>query len=213
MALSKVDYNSLNVTAAASKALKWNSDADGFETGDLGGSLVLLATETASSSATLSFTSNIDSTYKEYQFHFIDIHSANDGVDFTFQADTGTNTSYNQTMTTTLFQAAHDEADSSAAVGYQASIDQAQGTAFQRLGKIGNDNDQCCVGTLYLYDPSSSTFVKHFLSNVQNYHNENYSTQEFVAGYFNTTTAITRVQFKMSSGNIDSGVIKLYGIS
>ena len=101
----------------------------------------------------------------------------------------------------------------SAAVGYQTAIDQAQGTAFQRLGKIGNDNDQCCVGTLHLYDPSSTTFVKHFLSNVQNYHNENYSTQEFVAGYFNTTTAITRVQFKMSSGNIDSGVIKLYGIS
>ena len=128
-----------------------------------GGAMTLLATETASSSATLSFTSGIDSTYKEYQFHFIDIHSANDGVDFTFQADTGTNTSYNQTMTTTLFQAAHDEADSSAAIGYQASIDQAQGTAFQRLGKIGNDNDQCCVGTLYLYDPSSSTFVKNFL--------------------------------------------------
>ena len=82
-----------------------------------GGAMTLLATETASSSATLSFTSGIDSTYKEYQFHFIDIHSANDGVDFTFQADTGTNTSYNQTMTTTLFQAAHDEADSSAAIG------------------------------------------------------------------------------------------------
>ena len=176
-------------------------------------SMILLATETASSSATISFTSNIDDTYKEYQFHFIDIHSANDGVDFTFQADTGTNTSYNQTMTTTLFQAAHDEADSSAAIGYQASIAQAQGAAVQRLGKIGNDNDQCCVGTLYLYDPSSSTFVKNFLSNVQNYHNENYSTQEFVAGYFNTTPALTRVQFKMSSGNIDAGVIKMYGVS
>ena len=129
-----------------------------------------------------------------------------------FQTDTGTNTSYNQTMTTTLFQAAHDEADSSAAVGYQASIDQAQGTAFQRLGKIGNDNDQCCVGTLHLYDPSSTTFVKHFLSNVQNYHNENYSTQEFVAGYFNTTTALTRVQFKFASGNMDTGTIKMYGV-
>ena len=179
--------------------------------------MVLIKTLTASSSATISFVNGtsdvvLDSTYKEYQFHFIDIHSANDGVDFTFQADTGTNTSYNQTITSTLFQAAHDEASTSAAVGYQAGIDQAQGTAFQRLGKIGNDNDQCCVGILHLYDPSSSTFIKHFLSNVQNYHNENYSTQELVAGYFNTTTALTRVQFKMSGGNIDAGTIKLYGI-
>ena len=176
------------------------------------GAITLLETQTASSSATLSFTSNIDSTYKEYIFKFIDIHPATDAVDLTFQADTGTNTSYNQSMTTTLFQAAHDEADSSAAVGYQAGIDQV-GTAFQRIGKVGNGNDESCAGYLHIFEPSSSTFIKHFLSNVQNYHNENYSTQEFTAGYFNTATALTRVQFKMSSGNIDAGVIKLYGIS
>ena len=103
MALSKVDYNSLNVTAAASKALKWNSSADGFETGDLVGSLNLLETQTASSSSTISFTSSIDSTYKEYIFKFYDIHPSNDGEEFTFQADTGTNTSYNQTITSTYF--------------------------------------------------------------------------------------------------------------
>ena len=80
MALSKVDYNSLNVTAAASKALKWNSAADGFETGDVAGALVILETQTASSSATLSFTDNIDSTYKEYIFVGTDIHPAEDGV-------------------------------------------------------------------------------------------------------------------------------------
>jgi hypothetical protein len=177
-----------------------------------GGAMNLLETQTASSSSTISFTSNIDDTYDEYVFKFYDIHPATDAVDLTFQADTGTNTNYNQSMTTTLFQAAHDEADSSAAVGYQAGIDQA-GTAFQRIGKVGNGNDECCVGILHLFAPSSSVFVKHFFSNVQNYHNENYSTQEFTAGYFNTTTALTRVQFKMSSGNIDAGVIKLYGIS
>ena len=111
MALSKVDYNSINVTAAASKALKWNSTPNGFETGDVGGNLVLLATTTASSSATIDFTSSIDSTYKEYQFHCTDIHPATDGESFGFQVDTGTNTSYNQTITSTFFRAILSEAD------------------------------------------------------------------------------------------------------
>ena len=97
MALSKVDFNNINVTPAASKALKWNSSANGFETGDLGGNMVLLSTTTASSSATVDFTSDIDSTYKEYIFKFIDIHPATNGAELQFQTDTGTNTSYNQT--------------------------------------------------------------------------------------------------------------------
>ena len=213
MALSKVDYNSLNVTAAASKALKWNSSADGFETGDLVGSLNLLETQTASADGTIDFTSNIDSTYKEYVFKFISIHPATDGEELTFQADTGTNTSYNQTMTTTYFQAQHDEADTATGVSYQTGVDQAQGTAFQRIGKMGNGNDECLSGTLTIYDPSNTTFVKHFISTIQNYHNADYSTQDFAAGYINTTTAITRFQFKMSSGNIDAGTFKLYGIT
>ena len=176
-------------------------------------SMILLATETASSSATISFTSNIDDTYSEYIFKFIDIHPATDGAVFSFQADTGTNTSYNQTTTTTYFQANHNEGDTATNLGYETSLDQAQGTAFQRIGKVGNGNDESCVGYLHLFNPSSTTFVKHFISNVQNYHNADYSTQDFVAGYFNTTTAITRVQFKMDSGNIDAGTIKMYGVA
>jgi len=176
------------------------------------GSLVLLATETASSDGNLSFTSNIDDTYKEYIFKFYDIHPATDGAVFSFQVDTGTNTSYNIACTSTLSQAAHDEGDTSAAWGYQTGIDQHQGTAFQRIGKMGNGNDECSAGTLHLYDPSNTTFVKHFIANVQSYHNEDYTTQEFTAGYFNTTTALTRVQFKMDSGNIDAGTIKMFGV-
>ena len=176
-------------------------------------SMILLATETASSSATISFTSNIDDTYSEYIFKFIDIHPATDGAVFSFQADTGTNTSYNQTTTTTYFQANHNEGDTATNLGYETSLDQAQGTAFQRIGKVGNGNDESCAGYLHLFNPSSTTFVKHFISNVQNYHNADYSTQDFVAGYFNTTTAITRVQFKMDSGNIDAGTIKMYGVA
>ena len=216
MALSKVNYNSLNVTAAASKALKWNSTPNGFETGDVGGSLVLLNTETASSSATISFTSGIDSTYKEYVFKFYDIHPATNAVDFLFQADTGTNTSYNQTITSTHFVSAHEEADGDATVTYRTAGDLAQSTSFQQLNEyntIGNDNDQSLAGTLTIYDPSNSTFVKHFIATTDVSEQNDYQVNSFVAGYFNTTTALTRFQFKMSSGNIDAGVIKMYGVS
>ena len=179
-----------------------------------GGAMTLLETQTASSSATLSFTSNIDDTYDEYVFKFYNMHPATDDVHFQFQADTGTNTSYNQTMTTTTFNAIHFEDDSSASLQYSTNLDQAQGTSFQVLSTgMGNDNDQDVCGELKVFSPSSSTFVKHFIYNGNNNEYRNGSYNQFVAGYVNTTTALTRFQFKFSSGNIDSGVIKLYGIS
>ena len=177
------------------------------------GNLTLLTTATASSSATLDFTSSINSTYNSYLFKFIDIHPANDDVHFQFQADTGTNTSYNQTMTTTTFDAYHDEADSSTNLNYSTPLDQAQGTSFQILSTgMGNDNDQNVSGELKIFNPSSDTFVKHFIYNGNNNEYRNASYNQFVAGYFNTTTALTRVQFKISSGNIDAGTIKMYGV-
>ena len=212
MALSKVNFNSMNVTPSASKAVKFNSSNNGLETGDIGGSLVLLSTQTASSSATLSFTSGIDSTYKEYQFHFIDIHPASNNVKlhFNMSADSGSN--YNVTKTTTFFRADHDEADSATALGYNTSNDLAQSTNFQGLGDIGNDNDQTLSGTLHLFNPSSTTFVKHFISTTNACDHADESRNYFVAGYGNTTSAIDAVQFKMSSGNTDSGTIKMYGV-
>ena len=177
------------------------------------GSLVLLETQTASSDSTMSFTSGIDSTYDEYIFKFIDIHPGTDVRNFTFQVDTGTNTSYNQTMTTTQFNAQADEAGTSAALGYNNSGDQAQGSSFQSImERCGNDNDSCVVGSLHLFNPSSTTFVKHFMVNCQAEQTAE-SRNFFTAGYVNTTTALTRVQFKMDSGNIDSGTIKLYGVA
>jgi len=179
------------------------------------GNLVLLATETASSSATISFTSGIDSTYKEYIFKFYDIHPATDDTRLTFQSDTGTNTSYNQTITSTCFQAKHSEADDDSGLAYQAGNDQAQGTAFQRItDSIGNANDASAVGSLHIFDPSSSTFVKHFISRTQHMVGSSGvgSKDLYYAGYFNTTTALTRFQFKMASGDIDAGTIKLYGV-
>ena len=179
------------------------------------GNLTLLTTATASSSATLDFTSSIDSTYDSYMFKFIDIHPATDDTRLTFQSDTGTNTNYNQTITSTCFQAKHSEADDDSGLAYQAGNDQAQGTAFQRItDSIGNANDASAVGSLHIFNPSSSTFVKHFICRTQHMVGASGvgSKDLYYAGYFNTTTAITRVQFKMASGNIDAGVIKMYGV-
>ena len=178
-----------------------------------GGAMTLLETQTASGSSTISFTSNIDSTYKEYVFKFYDINPATDSAKFSFQADTGTNTSYNQTITSTFFYSYHDEADSDTTLEYNASYDLAQSTSFHNLSNLlGNGSDESLAGTLTIYDPSNSTFVKHFISRCAMYQSGNYTFDIFTAGYFNTTTALTRFQFKMHSGNFD-GVIKLYGIS
>tara|TARA_R100000353_G_scaffold114346_1_gene81846 strand:- start:603 stop:1214 length:612 start_codon:yes stop_codon:yes gene_type:complete len=176
------------------------------------GKMTLLQTQTASSSSSIDFTSNIDSTYPIYIFKFINIHPANNGQRFTFQADTGTNTNYNQTMTTTHFQAEHSEGGT-ADFRYRTDYDQAQGTSFQAITQqVGNDNDECFSGSLTLFEPSSSVFVKHFMSRNQEYESSNYSQDVYTAGYINTTTAITRIRFKFESGNIDAGTIKLYGI-
>jgi len=178
------------------------------------GAMTLLSTQTASSSSTISFTSGIDNTYNEYVFKFYDVHPATDDQAFAFQVDTGTNTSYNQTITSTFFNAQHDESDSNTYLMYRTSGDQAQGSSFQRLTEgSGNDSDQSCTGTLHLFNPSDTTFVKHFIAQTHNAHSGNYAMNNFIAGYVNTTTALTRVRFKFESGNIDSGVIKLYGIS
>ena len=201
MALNFANNNSLSAITATPSGLS-------------GGSMNLISTQTASSSSTISFTSGIDDTYDEYVFKFYDIHPATDNTFLTFQADTGTNTNYNQTITSTFFKALHNESGSTSALSYDTASDLAQSTSFQYLSRnVGNDNDQSISGTLQVFSPSSSTFVKHFISRTNVYTNDDYSIDSAIAGYFNTTTALTRFQFKMASGNIDSGVIKLYGIS
>ena len=178
-----------------------------------GGSMVFISKQTASSSSTISFTSGIDSTYKEYLFTFKNIHPSGDGSDgvFKFQGDTGTNTNYNQTITSTYFIAYQNEGGSETSLGYSAGGDQAQGTAFQYIGSGDNQSDSGISGYLHLFNPSSTTFVKHFIGRTIN-DPSSYAQGEYFAGYFNTTTALTRFQFKMASGNIDAGDICLYGI-
>ena len=178
-----------------------------------GGSMTLISTQTASSSSTIEFTSGIDSTYKEYVFKCINVHPATNNVEFQVNFRDGSS-AYDATKTTTTFRAFQDESGSTTSLGYDTATDLAQSTSFQAIGNaVGNGNDESYSGELRLFDPSSTTFVKHFISTGNLYHPSDFTVNEFVAGYCNVTAAIDGVQFKMSSGNIDSGVIKLYGIS
>jgi hypothetical protein len=179
-----------------------------------GGSMNLISTQTASGSSTISFTSGIDSTYDEYVFKFYNIHpSGLNRFQFNGSIDAGSN--YNVVKTTTIFVAHHAEGGSDAALIYQSGDDLAQSTAFQDLMAYGNqdaDNDHSLNGTLQLFSPSSTTFVKHFIATTQGNIDTNYSVNSFVAGYFNNTNDVDAIRFQMNSGTFD-GVIKLYGVS
>jgi hypothetical protein len=179
------------------------------------GSMNLITTNTISSGvSSSSFTSNIDSTYDTYLFKFINMHPATDDQKFTFNLSIDGGSNYNVTKTTTAFRAYHTEDDSATSLSYRTGDDLAQSTSYQGLtGSVGNDNDQSCSGELFLFSPSNTTFVKHFITNVQNALGGNSSRQDFIAGYANTTSAINAIDFKFASGNIDSGVIKMYGLS
>ncbi len=178
-----------------------------------GSAMNLISTQTASSSSTISFTSGIDDSYDEYVFKFYNIHPATNNTEFQFNMSTDSGSNYNVTKTTTTFNAHHNESDSATNLLYDTNADIAQGTGFQLLaGACGGDNDQCINGTLHLFSPSSTTFVKHFISRVAGFHESDYAFDFFTAGYGNTTSAIDAVQFKFDSGTFD-GVIKLYGIS
>ena len=179
-----------------------------------GSSLVLLQTQTASSSATISFTSNIDSTYKEYQVHFINCHPATNDTNLQFNASVDSGSNYNVTKTTTFFVARHREADNATNLEYVTNRDLAQSTDFQKLNyDTGNQNDEDVCGILHLFNPSSTTFVKHFISRAIGNGQAEDCQDSYVAGYFNTTSAIDAIQFKFGSGNIDAGTFKLYGVS
>jgi hypothetical protein len=182
-------------------------------------SLIHIKTLTASSSSTLSFVNGsndvvLDSTYPIYLFKFINCHPSVNGVlamQFNLSADTGSN--YNVTKTSTVFAAYHDEGDSATGVTYDTNYDLAQSTGFQNISQsVGGENDESTSGKLYLFNPSSTTFVKHFMSETSTYNSANFENHRFTAGYGNTTSAVDAIQFKMAEGNIDAGTIKLYGI-
>ena len=195
------------------------SMASGF-----GGNMVFIKKLTASSSATLSFVDGsdgvvLDDTYKEYVFTFNNIHPATDQADlqFNMSADSGSN--YNVTKTTTAFRAFHNEAGNDTNLSYHTGEDLAQGTGFQSIAyETDNANDSGISGSLHLFNPSSTTFVKHFLAQTSSCLDGGatygiYNLNFFTAGYGNTTSAVDAIRFQMSSGNIDAGDICLYGIA
>ena len=174
--------------------------------------ITLISSQTASNSASISFTSGLTSTYKAYKFVFVNAHSRSDSVSFSFQGSTNGGSSYGVTITSTHFDAYHNEADSATGLAYNTDQDLAQSTSFQPFQQNwGSDADQSGSGDLIIFNPSSTTYVKHFISRCNNYHSSDYSIDCFNAGYFNTTSAINAIQFKMSSGNMD-GTIYMYGI-
>ena len=172
----------------------------------------LISTATASNAANVDITSGIDSTYDEYMFVFTDINPSSDDYEFTFQVNAANQSGFNETMTTTFFRAQHPEDDSSATLTYLSGSDQAQGTAFQRIGlEVHNASDASLAGELHLFNPSNTTYVKHFYSRANYMHGNVASFNTFAAGYVNVDGAVDEVQFKMSSGNFD-GTIKMYGV-
>ena len=193
-------------------SIKYDMDLSSNATGT--GALTLLSTQTASSSSTISFTSGIDSTYKEYVFKLYDIHPSGNDMKVGFQGNAAGGSGYNETITSNVFLAYHDEGGTSTTLTYSTTRDEAQSTDFQDIiDDLGNDNDQSASGELRLFDPSSTTYVKHWMSTMQIYNSSDYSVIFRTAGYFNTTSAIDEIQFKPASGTIDAGVIKLYGVS
>jgi hypothetical protein len=179
------------------------------------GDLVFISRSTASSSASLSITSGIDSTYKEYIFFFNDIHPATNAAKLRIIASTDSGSSYGVATTTSFFEALVDESGNNSTLRYEDGDDFAQSTANIRISTgIGSDNDECLSGFLHLFEPSSTTFVKHFMTstNLVNGSGTPYSVSSRVAGYFNTTSAVDAIQFSMSSGNIDAGTIDMYGV-
>jgi len=204
MALVKYNNNSISdVTSVASIS---------------SGAMTLIKTLTISSgTSTVSFihgSSDVvfDSTYPIYMFKWINTHHATADRELVFQGTTdGSN--FNVTMTSTYFYAYNFESGSSPTLSYDTARDQAQGTGFQRLTlPVRTDSDASAAGEMFIFEPSSTTFVKNFISRSAGMGEDSYAQDVNVAGYFNTTSAITGIQFKAESGNLDSGTIKLYGI-
>ena len=192
------------------------ADAGAFSVGL--GDQILIKTITASSSNTVSFVHGassvvLDGTYPIYMFRFVEIHPGNNDVDFAVGfRDGGSN--YDATKTTTYFRASHGENDSPASVQIEAAADLAQATGDQKLSKsgIGNGGDESLSGELMIFNPSSTTYIKHFIARTHYYGHDNQSSDDYIAGYCNVTAAIDAVQFSLSGGAIESGTIKLYGI-
>ena len=217
MALSKLNFNSLNLTPVAGKGIGFDSGADDLEASFSGGSMVFIKKLTASSSSSLSFVNGssdvvLDNTYKEYLFLYKDIHPSANGPNFLVQFNDSSSNAV--TKTSSSFYAYHNEGDSGTQLTYVASGDLAQATGPQPIAlDVTNENDSSAVGFLHLFNPSSTTFVKHFIASGTHMHDNIAVLTDHFGGYCNTTSAVAEVAFTMQSGTIDAGTVSLYGIN
>ena len=212
-AIARAAANNITTSGVFTSSAITNSSVTGITVlANASDGITFISSQTASNSASISFTSGITSTYKAYKFVFTNINPATDGGAFTFNMSTDGGSNYNVTKTTTIFHSFHSENDSETLFGYLSSYDQAQDTGFLILAEnTGNESDESCSGSITLFNPSSTTYVKHFISNCNSNSAQSDCRQWFVAGYGNTTSAVNAVQFKINSGNFD-GTIALYGI-
>ena len=176
-----------------------------------GGAMVLLSTQTASNSSGVAFTSGIDSTYSEYIFRFYNMADHDDAT-LEFQVNASGESGYNETITSTYFAARHMEDNSTATLLYHTAHDQAQGTGYQDIANaLRAESDASMSGELHLFNPASTTYVKHFYSRTSMMQSAPGAWDAFVSGYINTTAAITGINFKTESGTFD-GTIKMWGV-
>lgn len=214
--MGAIARSAANLITTSGVILKGAVNNDSFDNvtalpSSFGDGIELISSQTANNSASISFTTGIDSTFKAYKFVFVNMNPASDS-DFTFNLSTDSGSNYNVTKTTTMFETFHNEADNETVLTYSTGSDLAQSTGFQTLStNVGNGADESCSGTLTLFNPASTVFVKHYISDFNCYRLDNGSIRSFSAGYGNTVSAINSAQFKFSSGNMD-GTIYLYGI-
>ena len=176
--------------------------------------LTFISSHTASNSASIDITSGIDGTYNEYQFYIVNVHPATNNVNFTFQVNADGQSGFNETITSTTFRHYLREDGLGGTVAYDTGSDQGLGTAYQRILNTGtgNENDESSSGILFLFDPASTTYVKHFKATGNGYDHGDWTVHMKTGGYISTTAAIDEISFKFDSGNIDSGTIYMYGV-
>ena len=221
--MGSIARSAANLITTSGVVLKGAVNNDSFDNvtalpSSFGDGITLISSQTASNSASISFTSGLTSTYKAYKFVFVNMHPASTSNSvanlFQFNLSTDSGSNYNVTKTTTSFRAILSESETDPNLSYRTEADLAQSTAFQSLhiNVGGDDADKNLSGSMILFNPSSTTYVKHFLSDVNAYSVDNYSQRYFTAGYGNTTSAINAIQFKFDTGNTQFGTIYMYGI-
>jgi len=207
--------NSFTTSGVITSSAVNNSSLNNITDLSLGGSLILLSEQTAAGDSSIEFTTGIDSTYDEYWFILNNIHPSSEGTNYvSFQASTNGGSSYGVTITSSYFVAYHSENDAYTSLSYQTGSDLAQSTSehtFNIYG-TGTDNDQSCCGILKLYNPSSTTYVKHFTFNALGYDQDDFAVHGLGAGYFNTTSAINGFRFSQRFNNMDAGTIQMFGV-